>query len=166
VAAIMKVLVVSTPGAGHVTPLVPIIRALLAGGDGVLVASGPEAAPIIEKTGARFALAGRSQAEWMARLATRTRGNPGDGVAADGILHYFLPRAFAEIGVDEMVDDVLRHGQEFAPDVVVVPSRGSPSRPGTRWCSATRAVPKHSRTRPRKLGPRASEPVDDLNVAL
>lgn len=115
----MKVLVVSTPGAGHVTPLVPLIGALLAGGDEVLVASGPEAAPIIEKTGARFALAGRSEHEWMARLATRTRGNPGDGIAAERILHYFLPRAFAEIGVDEMVDDVLRHGREFAPDVVL-----------------------------------------------
>ena len=61
----MRVLVVSTPGAGHVTALVPIIGALLAGGDNVLVASGPEAAPIIEKYGARFASAGRSQAHWM-----------------------------------------------------------------------------------------------------
>ncbi len=115
----MRILVVSTPGAGHVTPLIPLIGALLAGGDEVLVASGPEAAPIVEKTGARFARAGRSQAEWMARLATRTRGNPGDGVAAERIVHYFLPRAFGEIGVDEMVDDVLRQGLEFAPDVVL-----------------------------------------------
>ena len=115
----MKIFVVSTPGAGHVTPLVPLIGALLAGGDEVLVGSGPEAAPIIAKTGARFAVAGRSQAEWMARLATRTRGNPGDGIAAERILHYFLPRAFGEIGVDEMIDDVLREGRKFAPDVVV-----------------------------------------------
>ena len=109
----------STPGAGHVTPLVPIIGAFLAGGDEVVVASGPEVAPIVEKTGARFALAGPSQAEMMAQLAKRTRGHPGDGLAPERILHYFLPRAFAEIGVDEMIDDVLRHGQEFAPDVVL-----------------------------------------------
>jgi UDP:flavonoid glycosyltransferase YjiC (YdhE family) len=115
----MKVLVVSTPGAGHVIPLVPIIGALLAGGNEVVVASGPEAAPIVEKTGARFAPAGRSQAEWMARLATRVRGNPGDGLAPERILHYFLPRAFAEIGTDEMIDDVLRHGRELAPDLVL-----------------------------------------------
>ena len=116
---VMRVLVVSTPGAGHVTPLVPIIGALLAGGDDVVVASGPEAAPIIEKSGARFALAGRSQAECMERLAARTRGNPGEGLAPERILHYFLPRAFAEVGVDEMIDDVLRHGQAFAPDFVL-----------------------------------------------
>lgn len=109
----------STAGAGHVTPLVPIIGALLAAGDEVVVASGPEAALIVEKTGARFAPAGRSQAEWMERLATRTRGNPGDGLAPERILHYFLPRAFGEIGVDEMIDDVLRHGQELAPELVL-----------------------------------------------
>ncbi|MEY2580916.1 MAG: hypothetical protein QOE09_765 [Ilumatobacteraceae bacterium] len=115
----MNVLVVSTPGAGHVTPLVPIIGALLAGGDEVLVASGPEAAPIVKRTGARFALAGRSQADWMERLAMRTRGKPGDGLAPERILHYFLPRAFAEIGLDDMMDDVLRHGQALAPDFVL-----------------------------------------------
>ena len=115
----MRVLVVSTPGAGHVTPLLPMIGALLAAGDDVLVASGPEAAPIIEKTGAPFALVGRGQAAWMDRLAARTRGNPGDGIAPERILHYFLPRAFAEVGVDEMIDDLMRHAREFAPDVVL-----------------------------------------------
>jgi UDP:flavonoid glycosyltransferase YjiC (YdhE family) len=115
----VKVLVVSTEGAGHVTPLVPIIGALLSGGDEVLVTSGPGAATVIERTGARFAQAGPSQSEYMARLAARTRGNPGDGVAPERILHYFLPRAFGEIGVDEMVDDVLRHGREFGPDLVL-----------------------------------------------
>lgn len=65
-------------------PLVPIIGALVAGGDDVVVASGPEAAPIIEKTGARFALAGRSQADWIERLATRTRGNPATGSRPSG----------------------------------------------------------------------------------
>src|ERR1700737_2049827 len=115
----MRVLVVYTVGAGHVAPRVPIIGALLAGGDEVMVASGPEAAPIVERTGARFALAGRSEAEWMERLAERTRGIPGDGLAPERILHYFLPRAFGEIGVDEMIDDVLRHGQALAPDLVL-----------------------------------------------
>ncbi len=109
----------STEGAGHFTPLVPIIGALQARGDDVVVASGPNAEAMVDKTGARFALAGRSQGEWMARLAASMRGNPGDGLAPERILHYFLPRAFGEIGVDEMIDDVVRHGREFAPDVVL-----------------------------------------------
>jgi len=115
----VKILVVSTEGAGHLTPLLPLIGAFIDGGDEVLVASGPGAAATVEKIGARFASSGRSQPDWMARLGTRTRGTPGDGIAPERILHYFLPRAFGEIGVDEMVDDVLRHGRAFAPDLVL-----------------------------------------------
>ena len=68
---------------------------------------------------ARFEQAGVSQAEVMARLAARTRGAPGDGLPPERIIHYFLPRAFGEIAVDEMIDDVLRVGRDFRPDVVV-----------------------------------------------
>ncbi len=109
----------STPGAGHITPLVPLISALLDAGDDVLVVSGPEARAVVERTGARFDQAGGSQADVMARLAARTRGAPGDGIAPERILHYFLPRAFGEIAVDDMIDDVLRVGRQFRPEVVV-----------------------------------------------
>ena len=115
----MRVLVVSTPGAGHVTPLLPLIGALRDAGDDVLVASGPEARAAFEKTGARFEQAGCSQADVMARLVERTRGVPGDGIPPERILHYFLPRAFGEVAVAEMIDDVLRLGREFEPDLVV-----------------------------------------------
>ena len=115
----MRVLVVSTPGAGHVTPLLPLIGALLDAGDDVLVASGPETRAVVEKAGARFEQAGGSQARVMDRLAARTRGIPGDGIPPERILHYFLPRAFGEIAVDDMIDDVLRVGREFDPEVVV-----------------------------------------------
>jgi hypothetical protein len=71
---------------------------------------------VVEKTSARFEQAGGSQAEVMARLAARTRGAPGDGLPPERILHYFLPRAFGEIAVDEMIDDVLRVGREFLPE--------------------------------------------------
>ncbi len=109
----------STPGVGHVTPLLPLIGALLDAGDDVLVASGPETRAVVEKAGARFEQAGGSQAEGMGRLAARTRGIPGDGIPPERIVHYFLPRAFGEIVVDDMIDDVLRVGREFDPDVVV-----------------------------------------------
>ena len=69
---VVKVLVVSTPGGGHVTPLVPLIDALLAGGDEVVVASGPDAEPIIAKTGARFCVAGRTGGDYLALLTQET----------------------------------------------------------------------------------------------
>jgi UDP:flavonoid glycosyltransferase YjiC (YdhE family) len=115
----MRVLFVSTPGAGHISPLVPLIEAFVDAGDDVLVASGPEASEVVARSGARFEQAGVSQAEVIARLAARTRGAPGDGLPPDRIIHYFLPRAFGEIAVDEMIDDVLRLGREFRPEVLI-----------------------------------------------
>ena len=115
----MRVLVVSTPGAGHLNPLLPLVRALLEAGDEVVVASGPEAGPTVDRSGARFELAGISVGDVMGRLAARTRGVPGDGLPPERILHYFLPRAFGEVAMAAMIDDVLRIGRAFQPDVLV-----------------------------------------------
>jgi UDP:flavonoid glycosyltransferase YjiC (YdhE family) len=115
----MKVLVVSTPGSGHVNPLLPLVEALLAGGDEVTVAAAADTAPLIDKTSARFAPAGHGEGEWFTRLQARIRGNPGDGIAPERINHYFLPRLFGEIATDDMIDDVVACGREFGPDLVV-----------------------------------------------
>jgi UDP:flavonoid glycosyltransferase YjiC (YdhE family) len=133
----MRVLVVSTPGAGHVTPLLPLIGALLDAGDDVLVASGPETRALVEKAGARFEQAGVSQAEMMDRLAARTRGIPGDGIPPERIVHYFLPRGFGEIAVDDMIDDVLRVGRRFDPEVVVFEVPSGPCSTRTSTCSGS-----------------------------
>jgi len=117
--AIMKVLVVSTPGSGHVNPLLPLVEAFLAGGDQVTVAAAAEAAPLVERTAARFVPAGNSEGEWFGRLQARIRGNPGDGIAPERINHYFLPRLFGEIATDDMIDDVVACGREFDPDLVL-----------------------------------------------
>src|SRR3954468_17808124 len=115
----MDVLVVSTPGAGHLNPLLPLVRALLDAGDEVVVASGPESASTVEHTGARFERAGLTVGEVMGCLAARTRGMPGDGLPPERIVHYFLPRAFGEVGMAAMIDDVLGIGRALDPDVVV-----------------------------------------------
>jgi UDP:flavonoid glycosyltransferase YjiC (YdhE family) len=117
--AIMKVLVVSTPGSGHINPLLPLVEALLASGDQVAVAAAAEAAPLVERTAAQFVPAGNSEGEWFGRLQARIRGNPGDGVAPERINHYFLPRLFGEIATDDMIDDVVAFGRDFDPDLVV-----------------------------------------------
>lgn len=85
----------------------------------MLVVSGPEAKPIVERTGVRFALAGLSQAEVIARLASRTRGTPGDGIAPERIVHYFLPRAFGEIGVEPEELKRLARGGYWARQLAV-----------------------------------------------
>ena len=74
----MKVLVVSTPLSGHLNPLLPVVDALLSGGDEVVVATGVDAATTVENCGARFSAAGAGDGAWFERLRDRTRGNPGD----------------------------------------------------------------------------------------
>jgi UDP:flavonoid glycosyltransferase YjiC (YdhE family) len=115
----VRVLGVSMPLGGHVSPLVPIIQALVTGGDEVVVATGAEVAPIVERSGARLAKAGSEIGAAFERLAQRTRGNPGDGIAPERINHYFVPRLFGEIVVDDMIDDVLAAGRDLQPDLVL-----------------------------------------------
>jgi UDP-glucoronosyl and UDP-glucosyl transferase len=118
----MKILVVSSPLAGHLSPLRPVIGALVDAGDEVVVVSGPAAEPLVERTGATFQRAGDDSDVWFARLKERTRGEPGDGIAPERINHYFVPRLFAEIGMADMIDDVVRVGRELAPDLVLFES--------------------------------------------
>jgi UDP:flavonoid glycosyltransferase YjiC (YdhE family) len=115
----VRVLVVSTPGSGHVNPLLPLVEAFLAGGDRVTVAAAAEAASLVERTAARFVPVGNGEGEWFRRLQARIRGNPGEGIAAGRINHYFLPRLFGEIAADDMIDDVMACAREFDPEVIV-----------------------------------------------
>ncbi|MFI5036229.1 MAG: glycosyltransferase [Acidimicrobiales bacterium] len=118
----MNVLVVSTPGAGHVRPLLPLVTSLVAGGDRVVVVAAAPAGRQIEGTGAEFLPAGHGEDVWFARLIARTRGAPGEGLAPERINHYFLPRLFGEIATDDMIDDVLAIGRALGPDVIVFES--------------------------------------------
>jgi UDP:flavonoid glycosyltransferase YjiC (YdhE family) len=115
----MRVLVVSTPGPGHVNPLRPLVQALIAGGDRVALAAAAGAASLAKEMGATFYPCGNEEGAWFDRLRARTRGNPGDGLAPERINHYFLPRLFGEIATDDMIDDVVSCGREFVPDVVL-----------------------------------------------
>jgi UDP:flavonoid glycosyltransferase YjiC (YdhE family) len=118
----MKILVVSSPLTGHLSPMLPVISAFLDSGDEVLVASGAATARLVERAGATFQRAGNDSDAWFARLGQRTRGNPGDGIAPERINHYFVPRLFAEIGTGDMIDDALRAGRDFGPDLVLFES--------------------------------------------
>jgi UDP:flavonoid glycosyltransferase YjiC (YdhE family) len=115
----MKVFIVSTPGSGHINPLLPLVEALRAGGDQIAIAAAPDAASLVEGTGAEFFPAGHGEGTWYARLVDRTRGSPGDGLAPGRINHYFLPRLFGEIATDDMIDDVVTCGRAFDPDLVL-----------------------------------------------
>lgn len=115
----MKVLVATVPAAGHVLPMAPLIAAMVAGGDEVTVAAHSSVVHHVERTGATLWPAGSDEPTWFSRLGARTRGAPGDGLDPSRIDHYFVPRAFGEVGTDDLVDDVLACAEQVAPDLVV-----------------------------------------------
>ena len=112
-------MVMSSHFSGHLTSLLPIIRAFRDAGDEVVVATGAGLAPVVEKVGAKFYEAAHGASSWFYRLRERTRGNPGDGIVQDRLPHYWLPRLFGEIGAADMIDGVLAGGREMAPDLVL-----------------------------------------------
>jgi UDP:flavonoid glycosyltransferase YjiC (YdhE family) len=83
------------------------------------VASGPAIEAMVVKAGGTFAAAGSGLEAWFGQLTSRARGTPGEGLTPDRITAYFVPRLFAEIGAADMIDDVLRIGRDFGPDVVL-----------------------------------------------
>lgn len=115
----MKVLVTCIPQAGHVTPLLPLLRQLVDGGDEVVVATGEDARDPIASTGAAFHPAGGGLGVWFERLNGRIRGTAGDGVPPGRIAYYFTPRLFGEIAADDMIDGVLDAGRALQPDLVL-----------------------------------------------
>lgn len=115
----MKVLVCCVPQAGHVNPMLPLIKALVDVGDTVVTATGADVRQSIEATGASWQEAGASLPQWFERLSGRIRGNPGDGLPPERISYYFVPRLFAEIIADDMVDGVLAAGRALEPDLLL-----------------------------------------------
>ena len=119
---VLRVLVVSVPGSGHLNPMIPLVRALVAGGDRVVVASAADMGDTASAAGAAFHPAGHGDMVWFERLRARTRGAPGDGLPPERITHYFLPRVFGEVAADDMIDDVLAAGRALRPDLVLFES--------------------------------------------
>ncbi len=101
----MNVLVVSTPGVGHVLPLVPVAAALLAAGHEVLWATGPDAQDLVRRAGFESVAAGtdissrakRFRDGWpeFGRLAPRQRRA------------VVFPAMFATLSAEMMYDDLL-----------------------------------------------------------
>ncbi len=100
-------------------PLLPLVEALLAGGDRVVVSAGDDPGGVVARSGAEFRIAGHGEMDWFGDLRAHVRGFPGDGLAPERINHYFYPRLFGEIAPADMIDDVLQCGRELDPDVVL-----------------------------------------------
>ena len=115
----MRVLVACVSQTGHLAPVLPLAEAFAARGDDVIVASAPEAAGVVARHGLEFRAVGPDFGDWFAELGRRMRGQPGDGIPAERVLGYWVPRLFGEVGVSLVVDDLLAVAREFGPDLLV-----------------------------------------------
>lgn len=119
----VRVLIASVPASGHVNPLLPLAEGLCAAGDEVVFATGPDMCEQLATSPFATAPVGLPMIAWLERLAARTRGRPGDGIAPERIPQWFAPRLFGEVGAAVMVDDLLATAREFAPQAIVYESR-------------------------------------------
>jgi UDP:flavonoid glycosyltransferase YjiC (YdhE family) len=113
----VRVLVTSTSGYGHVLPMVPLARALLAAGHDVLWATAADAGRRVAAAGIPVAAAGLTEeqlGDTRRAIAAATAGLPREQLAG-----YVFPRLFGEVRTPAMVRDLLPVAQDWRPDLVV-----------------------------------------------
>ncbi|MDB4872992.1 MAG: sle [Gemmatimonadales bacterium] len=103
----MRVLFTCIPAYGHLHPLLPLAMACAENGDDVVMATGPDMCGRAEAAGLATQPVGTGIGDWWPELARRAGGEPGDGLPADRILAYFVPRLFAEIAAQSMIDGLV-----------------------------------------------------------
>jgi UDP:flavonoid glycosyltransferase YjiC (YdhE family) len=113
----MRVLFSSTPGYGHVFPMLPLARAFAAAGHEVLWATSAESCSLLDGTGIAAAPAGLSGAG--------LREGRGAVLAAAGQVppseraEFVFPRMFGETFTPAMVDDLLPLTEQWRPDLMI-----------------------------------------------
>ena len=113
----MRVLVTSTPGAGHLHPLVPLAQELVAVGHEVVWATAPSACEAVSRFGFRSVPCGLDGADRRSKVMERVPG-----------LYELAPRerrvvmlstTFGDVAAPVMRDELVEVFDEFKPDVVV-----------------------------------------------
>jgi UDP:flavonoid glycosyltransferase YjiC (YdhE family) len=113
----VRVLVSSTSGYGHVLPMVPLARAMLARGHDVLWATSADAAARVRGAGIETADAGMTETEIgpvRADLRHARAGLPPEELAA-----YVFPRMFGAARTPPMLAALLPIARQWAPDLLV-----------------------------------------------
>jgi UDP:flavonoid glycosyltransferase YjiC (YdhE family) len=113
----MRVLVTTTPGLGHVNPVLPIARALQEHGNEVSWATGADALPAIEAAGIPASAAGLTAPRRMAEFLDRFP--EARALAPQDLPAFMFPRLFADVSLRHMLPDVERIVSEYRPDLLL-----------------------------------------------
>jgi UDP:flavonoid glycosyltransferase YjiC (YdhE family) len=136
----VRVLVASTPGVGHVYPMVPLARALVDAGHEVSWAVPPATVSMVEGFGMRASAAGLDRAEVMARFAAASPGFRDRFVDVDPRQRRSLvfPVTFVAVQGSAMLGDLRRVVDRWPPDVVV----HDPNAVAVPVVAAARGIPR------------------------
>jgi UDP:flavonoid glycosyltransferase YjiC (YdhE family) len=113
----MRVLFSSTSGHGHVAPMVPLARALRAGGHEVLWATSAEAVPVVagaDLEAVPCGASGREEAALRADVRDRAEQLPGEQRAG-----FVFPRMFGAALAPRMAADLLALAEGWRPDLLI-----------------------------------------------
>lgn len=158
----MRILMTAFPGHGHLQPMLPLARAARAAraaGQDVVIATGPDLAPDVERRGFTALAVGSTMAEAFASGAGRQAPDSDDRFVIAGTV-VFVPAA------ERLATDLLPWAERWAPDVVVsetlelggliVADRVGARRPspGPRSASRPRSGPCRRRGGARRLARR------------
>lgn len=112
---VVRVLFSSTPGFGHVLPLLPLARAFLQQGDEVAFSTNADGlTDLLAAERMDLLPAGPTLPEQLAELVRRTGVDPGAEVAIDGIAEFF-----AGVRIDLVLDEALAAARAWKPDLIV-----------------------------------------------
>lgn len=113
----MRVLFTTTPGWGHIHPMVPLARAVVDRGDEVLWATSSDACARLEREGFQVVAAGLEESLGMAEVARRF---PEIGALPPAERpDYLFPRLFGTVRTAPMLADLLPAAKEWGPAVIV-----------------------------------------------
>jgi UDP:flavonoid glycosyltransferase YjiC (YdhE family) len=117
----VRVLVASTPGVGHVFPMVPLARALEDAGHEVLWAVPPATVPMVEGFGMKASPAGLDRAAVMVRFAEALPGFRERFADVDPRQRRSLvfPVTFVAVQGSAMLGDLRRMVDAWPPEVIV-----------------------------------------------
>jgi len=113
----MRVLISSSAGYGHILPMVPLGRALLAAGHDVLWATPPEGLPLVSAAGFATTTAGLARSEIQA--AWEPFADAVEQLPPQERPAHMFPKLFGAIRAPRMAEDLLRAARQWGPDLLV-----------------------------------------------
>jgi UDP:flavonoid glycosyltransferase YjiC (YdhE family) len=113
----MRILVSTTPGRGHVYPMVPLARALLAQGDEVLWLTGAESCAALEHEGFRTVAVGMGERDGIAEVNRRFPEIAALPPAERPVVMF--SKLFGAVRAPAALPGVVTAVQDWAPDLVI-----------------------------------------------